>query len=110
MPVRVNVNPNARVNRRTPERHGAAREEPQMEQDEKVAAQSDERRPLLNRPAETAGAGGAIATLAAVAFGETDPNTIAAIGVAAGLLPAAVTLVVSNGGFRGIARTLWRGR
>lgn len=83
-----------------------------MEQDEKTTsyALSVGRGPLLARPAETAGGAGAFATLAAVAFGVTDPNTIAAIGVAAGLLPGAVTFLRTNGGLRGVARTLWRGR
>lgn len=66
--------------------------------------------PLVSRPAETAGAGGALATLGAYAFGVTDPQTIAAVGTVAALLPAVVTFLVSNGGVRGVARRLWKGR
>lgn len=62
---------------------------------------------VTRRPAETAGAavgvGGIITALAA-------HNTLAAVLAAAGLVPAAVTLLVANGGVRGVARLLWRGR
>ena len=62
---------------------------------------------MTRRPAETAGGavgvGGIIVALAA-------HNTLAAVLAATGLVPAAVTLLVANGGVRGVARVLWAGR
>jgi hypothetical protein len=65
---------------------------------------------LPARPAEKAGAAGTIAILAGYAFGIKDPGVLAAIGAGIGLVPATVTYVVTNGGLRGVARKLWRGR
>lgn len=64
----------------------------------------------MQRPAESAGAGGAIALLIAHMFGVSDPDLLAAIGAGLLLVPAAVTLFVSNGGVSGVGRLLWRGR
>jgi hypothetical protein len=71
-----------------------------------------ERRPAERRPAETAGAGGTIALLVAYVLGVTDPDTVVCLAAAVGLVPAAVTLLVSSevGGVRGALRLLWRGR
>lgn len=64
----------------------------------------------MNRPAETAGAGGAVAALVAFIAGVKDPQTIVYMTVAVGLIPGAVTALVLNGGIKGVARLLWRGR
>jgi hypothetical protein len=64
----------------------------------------------MTRPAETAGAGGTVALLAAYVFGVHDPQTIVLLGAVLGLVPAFVTLLVANGGLRGSVRLLWRGR
>lgn len=63
----------------------------------------------MTRPAETAGAGAAVATLLALALGLRDPEIIAALIAIVGLVPAGVTLLVANGGVRGVVRKLWRG-
>lgn len=47
-----------------------------------------------SRPAESAGLAGAVALLAAHAFGVSDPDVIVALGVVFAALPAAVTLAV----------------
>lgn len=64
----------------------------------------------MTRPAETTAAGGSIALLAGVVLGVDDPETIALIGAAIGLLPAMVTTLVNAGGVRGALRSLWKGR
>lgn len=64
---------------------------------------------MRSRPAETTGGLGALATAIAVALGASTA-VVAAAGIAAGLLPAAVTLLVVHGGVRGVLRALWRGR
>lgn len=64
----------------------------------------------MTRPAESAGAAGAIAALIARVAGVHDVDTITYIAVGIGLVPAFVTLVVANGGLRGIARLAWGGR
>lgn len=61
------------------------------------------------RPAETSGTLGAAAVAVAYAAG-CSADTIAAVGVVAGLVPTAVSFVVDNGGVRGVARRLWAGR
>lgn len=65
---------------------------------------------MKGRPAETGGAFGSIALLLALVLGVDDDTVIAAIGVAVGLVPAVITLLVANGGIRGVIRVLWRGR
>lgn len=65
---------------------------------------------LTSRPAETAGAAGAIAGLVARVSGVRDPDTLAYITAGVGLLPAVVTTLVNSGGIRGLARLLWQGR
>jgi sorbitol-specific phosphotransferase system component IIC len=64
----------------------------------------------VTRPAETAGAGGTVALLAAYTLGIHDPQTIVLLGAVFGLVPALVTLLVANGGLRGVVGLLWRGR
>lgn len=61
------------------------------------------------RPAETTGGLAGLATALAALLG-ADTLTVAVVGTAAGLLPAAVTLLVAHGGIRGVLRALWRGR
>lgn len=46
------------------------------------------------RPSETAGVAGALGLLIARLFGVQDPDTIVAIGVAVGFVPAAVTYLI----------------
>jgi hypothetical protein len=65
---------------------------------------------VLARPAETAGAGATIGGLVAVIAGVRDTQTLAYIIGGIGLVPAAVTFLVDNGGVRGVVRTLWRGK
>lgn len=64
----------------------------------------------MSRPAETAGAGGAVALLIGYVFGIKDAQTLVVLGAAIGLVPAFVTLLVANGGVRGVVGLLWRGR
>lgn len=65
---------------------------------------------MRGRPAETTGAVGAIGLLVASLAGVDDATSLTAIGVVLGLVPAAVTLLVANGGVRGVLGLLWRGR
>lgn len=65
---------------------------------------------MRGRPAETGGAVGSIALLVSLVAGVDDPEVIAGVGIVAGLVPAAITLLVVNGGIRGVFRLLWRGR
>lgn len=65
--------------------------------------------PIRTRPAETTGVTAGLATAVAALAGAST-TTVAIVGTIAGLLPAAVTLLVSNGGIRGVMRALWRGR
>lgn len=59
-----------------------------------------------SRPAETASASaGAVALAAAVWSGNYQAAATALIGV----LPIVVTFVVTHGGIKGVAATLWRG-
>lgn len=68
------------------------------------------RQRVTERPTETiGGALVALASLAAYKAG-ADEETTAVVGVLAGLIPAAVTGIVTRGGLRGLARTLWTGR
>lgn len=64
----------------------------------------------MKRPAESAGATGGIALIIARVAGVKDPDVLVALGALVGLIPSAVTLLVANGGVRGVARKLWRGR
>lgn len=64
----------------------------------------------MTRPAELAGASGAIALLVARLLGVTDPDVLISASTVIGLLPAAVTLVVAHGGIAGALRRLWRGK
>lgn len=65
---------------------------------------------MRGRPAESTAGVGSIGLLIAVVLGVDDPNVIAVLGAAVGLIPAAVTLLVSGGGIRGVLGSLWRGR
>jgi hypothetical protein len=67
------------------------------------------RQRLQGRPAETGGGLGAAATFVAYALG-CSVETVAAVGVIAGLVPAAVTLWVDHGGLRGIVQLVLNGR
>lgn len=63
-------------------------------------------RTARQRPAETAGAG---ATVVALVVAVTERNTLAAVTALVGLVPAACTFVVENGGLREVLARLWRG-
>lgn len=62
-----------------------------------------------SRPAETTGGLAGLATAVAALLGAS-VETVAIVGTVAGLLPAAVTLLVAHGGVRGVLRGLWAGR
>lgn len=64
----------------------------------------------MKRPAETGGVAGVFGLLIARVFGVDDVDTITAIGVVIGVIPAAITLLVANGGLRGVTKLVWRGR
>lgn len=61
------------------------------------------------RPAETGGGLGAAATFVAYAAG-CSVETVAAVGVIAGLVPSVVSFVVDNGGVRGVVNLVLNGR
>lgn len=63
---------------------------------------------IRKRPAEASGGLGSAATALAYAAG-ADTQTVAVVGIVAGLLPGAVSFVVDHGGLRGIARRLLNG-
>lgn len=63
----------------------------------------------MTRPAETGGALGTIGLLIANILGVTDAQTIVLIGAGVGLIPAAVTFLVANGGIRGVLSKLYWG-
>ena len=68
--------------------------------------ESKTRRPKVvrRRPAESTSAAGGIAGIAvALTAGDTTTLIVALLG----FVPAAVTLLVENGGVRGVARLLW---
>lgn len=65
---------------------------------------------MKGRPAESITGAAAIGVLLSVIFGIKDVQTISAMVAGLGLLPAAVSLVVSNGGLIGIGRLVLRGR
>lgn len=65
---------------------------------------------MKSRPAESASGAGALALLISYVAGVKDPEALLALGVGLGLIPAAVTLLVVNGGLRGVGRLFWRGR
>lgn len=48
------------------------------------------------RPAETGGAAGAVALLLARVLGVDDPDTVYAIGIVVGFLPAGITWLVDT--------------
>lgn len=50
---------------------------------------------MTGRPAETGGAGAAIAVLLCHVFGVNDPSVLAALAVVVGFIPAAITWAVS---------------
>lgn len=60
-------------------------------------------------PAETGGVLGSAATAIAVALHASE-EWVAVSGIVAGLIPFAVTFIVSNGGVRGLCSKLYRGR
>lgn len=64
---------------------------------------------MKSRPAESAGVAAAIAALVGRVAGIDDPDTLAYMAVAVGVIPAAVTLLVANGGLIGLGRKLLRG-
>ena len=64
---------------------------------------------VRRKPAETGGTLGAAAVAVAYAAG-CSADTIAAVGIVAGLVPVAVTWVVDHGGVRGVARLVLDGR
>ena len=64
----------------------------------------------MKRPAESAGVAGGIAALVARIAGVTDPDTITYIAIAIGVIPAAVTFVVTHGGLAGVWRLVIRGK
>lgn len=66
--------------------------------------------PARTRPAEALAGTGAIGLLIAYVLGVRDPEQVAVIGAAVGLIPAVVTTVVDAGGVRGVLRKVWRGR
>ena len=66
---------------------------------------------IRSHPASTTGIAGALALLLGhFAVGIDDPDALAAIGAVLLSLPAAVSLLVAQGGIRGVLRKLWRGR
>lgn len=65
---------------------------------------------MTSRPAESTGVAGSIAFLLCIILGVRDIEVLAALGTAVGALPALVTILVANGGIRGVARKLWQGR
>lgn len=65
---------------------------------------------MKGRPAESTAGVGAVALLIAYVLGVNDPQIVACLGAVLGLVPAAVTLLVANGGVRGVLRTVWRGK
>lgn len=64
----------------------------------------------MKRPAESAGIAGTIGLLIARVAGVHDVDTVTVIGAAVGAVPALVTFLVANGGVRGVARLVWKGR
>ena len=64
---------------------------------------------VRKRPAEYGGGLAAVVVAVAYAAG-LSADTIAALGVAAGLVPAVVTYVVDHGGIKGTLALLWSGR
>lgn len=64
----------------------------------------------MRRPAEATGVAGSLVALVAYAAGVDDPQVLVAAATTIGVLPAVVTLLVANGGVRGVARLLWTGR
>lgn len=64
----------------------------------------------MSRPAETTGVAGAIALVIARVAGVTDATVLVAIGAVTSSAPAAVTLLVHNGGLSGVLRMLWGGK
>lgn len=65
---------------------------------------------MKGRPAESFTGATAIGMLLAIILGVDDSDTIAVMVGALGLLPAAITLIVSNGGLIGVGRLILRGR
>ncbi len=51
---------------------------------------------VQKRPAETTGAAGSVALLLGRALGIKDPDTLVAIGAVVGILPAAITWLVTT--------------
>lgn len=64
---------------------------------------------MRKHPAESLSAVGGVGLAVGVLLGVDDPETLAALAAVLGVLPGAVTLLVRNGGLRGVARKLWRG-
>lgn len=64
---------------------------------------------MKSRPAETTAGLGSVALLLAYVLGIDDPDLLVGLGATLGLVPGGVTLLVTNGGIRGVLRKLWRG-
>lgn len=64
----------------------------------------------MGRPAEAITGTAALGALLALQLGVTSPDAQAAMIAGLGLVPASVTLLVTNGGVRGVLRKLWRGQ
>lgn len=63
----------------------------------------------MRRPAEVAGGVGSVGLIVGRLLGVEDPDVLVALGAALGLVPAAVTVLVTHGGIRGVLLRLWRG-
>lgn len=61
----------------------------------------------MKRPAEMVTATFALAILVGRLAGIKDPDTLTAMAVVLGLVPAGVTTLVANGGLVGAVRKLW---
>lgn len=71
---------------------------------------SQARAGMRGRPAETGGALAAIGAAVAYMNGAHDPTTLATMLLGVGLVPGAITLLVDNGGVRGVLGKVWRGK
>jgi hypothetical protein len=62
------------------------------------------------RPAEALAGTGSIGLLVAYVLGVRDPELVAVIGAAVGLVPATVTTIIESGGLVGLVRRVLFGR
>jgi len=63
----------------------------------------------VKRPAEHAAAGGGLVAVLVASLGAS-ASTVAAVAAVAGAFPHLVTYVLTHGGIKGVASSLWRGR